>query len=616
MLTLSTLHKLDKILSFYPIKPQEWADDERHDPMLPAPQDVMKRVVHPFLGTAVLLTPMERRLNSVYLFHKGLETLDSAVMTAVLAVVDPGDAPLRVSFTKVCAILGISATAGLHQKMQTLPCEIYHAFINLVLVCMASKAVVVDPQIFILCSGSPDVMRRMKRSIEPCKKDPLTCQVYFECSTKLGAANMVDALRALTADYDAALISSHVALAYRAWITRSFSSMRLASHWPAGDEPYIGELVDYMQQLIGRFEGAHEVLITNLCAHLQQWAMGSYEGTLEWAQAGAQVRARVFPNVTTLVSYIKPELGACVLGEMAPFALYPTGAVLYVSDLFVPPWFDGSRIMAEFFATIERLLATKQKRVAFVVVGPAYADTFHVLDVRYGWERMGNAKDVYAVCPPRLGDPCREREYFYWATPLVRVRVSLMHALLSRQEAACPSIAWHALTTKQPVAYKTRAVLDVCESLATTVTLTRNRTYAPYLHGDTKTMWCLVRVQPDCLVLQNAKLPLNWEVSLWGVMMDFLVQIGRIYAWDIRVEGEKTALLREQLHSGRCWKTYMDRPLPRFSEQGYWRPVPRAPTARRPELPAGGGGGSAWVRQREADLACSPKAQARPAYEY
>ena len=611
MLTLSTLRQLERILSFYPIKPQEWADDERHDPMLPDPQDVLQRVVRPFLGTAALLTPMERRRNSAYLFQKGLETLDSAVMTAVLAVVDPGDAPLYVSFTGMCAIMGISATADLHQKMQTLPCEIYHAFANLILVCMASDAVVVDPHLFVLCSGSPDVLRGMKQAIEPCKKDPLTCQVYFECSTKLGAANMVDALRALPADYDAALISSHVALAYRAWITRSFSSMRLASHWPAGDEPYIGELVHYMHQLIGRFTGAHDVLIADLCAHLRRWAMASYEGTLEWAQAGAQVRARVFPNMTTFVSYT----GACVPEEKAPFALSPTGAVLYVSDLFVPPWFDGACIQAEFFGTIERLLATTQKRVAFVIVGPVYADTFHVLDVRYGWERMGNATDVYAVCPPRLGDPCREREFFYWATPLVRVRVSLMHALLSRQEAACPSIAWDALTTKQSVAHKARTVLEVCESLATTVALPRNRTYAPYLHGHTKTMWCLVRVQPRCLILQNAKMPLNWEGSLWGVMMDFLVQIGRIYAWEIYVEGEKMVLLREQLHAGRCWKTHMDRPLPRFSKQGFWRPVPRAPTARRPELPAGDDG-SAWVRQREADLTHGPKAEARPAYEY
>jgi hypothetical protein len=607
-----------RILARYRLHPEEWAEDERYDPMWPDAADVERRVVVPFLEGFHSLSPMEKYHHSSSFFLAAAETMQPRIMAAVLDVLDP-EAKVYLPLLKVCAILGIPKGSDIVQRLEALPQSVYHEFTNTMLRCIHSDIGpdVLDPSILILCSGNPAVTSFCQ--IRFPASDPLACRLFFDCCTKISVGHTITALHALPADFSIATTSAHVALIYRNWSARTFSPVRLiGKHARGADELHIGELVAAMRRLLSRCANASALLGDDLRSRFRIWAASGYPGTFEWSQAGAQLRARLFPNMTTLRSLLlgKEQWPQNVEPEtQAPYALHPTGAVLYVTDIFVPPWLDGRALQATFFTAVERQFATPQKRVHFVVVGPVYADTFHALDVRYGWERMVGSEDVYAVCPPRPGDPRREPEYFYWTTPLVRLRVALMHTLLRRGNAV-PGSAWFSLTTGS-LHGKSTAVVNLCEALETSLTVANGQMT---FHGDTRTIWCKLKVLSTRVIVKNLGLNAQWENTLISVVLDFLVQLCRIWSLEVHVDGQALDKLRDSLHHGRLWKPFIERPLPSFSSDGYWKPVARCPSAERPcprePHPGEDAAATHWVRQREADLNAFPKAQARRVYEY
>jgi hypothetical protein len=441
--TYADIDHLFAILARYRVHPEEWPakseDRERYNPFFPDPADVKRRAVAPILATMSKLTPLERVSYSPALFKHGVATMDASIVTTLLLTLDRTNSDLRLSLTDVCQLLGLTNSANLVDDTAAVPQAIYHAFTNVIATCLrfGLGPDAIDPAILLFCSGNPDLMAQCTINFPPA--DPVASGLFFRNCSKISAGHAISALRALPSDFPPALVSAHMAELYQSWITRTLSPLR-RSRTAAGDEPHVGELVLGMQQHLARWPDASEVVARDLCGRFLPWLGGSQRGKFVWSHAGVELRARVFPNAVSLRSHLlgKEECPRAFEPETAaPFALHPTSPVLYVSDVFVAPWFDTHHILTTLFTAVEQALSgpvrLAHRMVPFVVVGPLLADVFHVLDVRYGWERIVGSEDVYAVCPPRLGDPRREAEYFYWSTPLARTRTALMHAILGRQ---------------------------------------------------------------------------------------------------------------------------------------------------------------------------------------
>jgi hypothetical protein len=138
--------------------------------------------------------------------------------------------------------------------------------------------------------------------------------------------------------------------------------------------------------------------------------------------------------------------------------------------------------------------------------------------------------------------------------------------------------------------------------------------------GDRTTLGLLFKpLRPRRLVLKSIYVAHTWTATLLPVLMNFLVDSCRVWALEMRVESIALDLLGESLATGKLWKApYMQQPFPRFYE-GVWRPLPRIASARRPSprapRPGEDEAATLWVRQREEDLAASPRATARPMFE-
>jgi hypothetical protein len=620
--TYQDIDRLFTILARYRVHPEEWPtkseDRERYNPFFPDPADVKRRAVAPILATMPKLTPSERTAYSPELFKRGLATMDASIVTTLLLTLDRTNSDLRLSLTEACQLLGLANSANLLEDMASVPQAIYHAFTNVIATCLrfGLGPDVIDPTILLFCSGNPDLTALC--TINFPAADPVASGLFFRNCSKISAGHAISALRALPSDFPPALLSAHMAQLYQSWVARTLSPLRRA-RTAAADEPHVGELVRGMQQYLTRWPDASEVIARDLCGRFLPWLGGSQRGEFVWSQAGVELRARVFPNAVSLRSHLlgKDECPRAFEPESAaPFAVHPTSPVLYVSDVLVAPWLDAHRILTTLFTAVEQALSghirLAHRMVPFVVVGPLLADVFHALDVRYGWERMVGSEDVYAVCPPRLGDPRREPEYFYWVTPLARTRIALMHAILGRQ-ARQPTAAWFHIQHDP----KVLATAQVCERVARELA----EPSAHCVFAGTKTTLGLLfkPLRPRRLVIKSVYVAKVWASALLPVLMNFLVELCRVWALEMRVESIALDLLDESIATGKLWKgPYIQRPLPRFYD-GVWQPLPRVASAPRPAprapRPGENEAATLWVRQREEDLAASPRAAARPMFE-
>lgn len=608
---------LCRVLARYQLHPEDWPEEphlrERHNTFLPDYEDVAHLVIAPMDKLMARIPTVVRAYFAQALFLRALATANGPIVGALVrhALAAGALGQLRLRLVDMCHMLGLEP-AALIASVDALPQDVYHAFTNAVVACLRQglDAGAIDPTVLLFCAGNPEITRTFTIGFPA--SDAAATALYFAASTKISVGHLEDAVRALEPDFSFEVLSTCVTRLYYDWITRALSPVRARI-----DEGQIGALVDAMAErapptVLG------DVSALLLC-RLETWLRGPQSSIFMFASCGVQLEARVFPNMQTLRAHLtdenkwpvhfKPE-------SVSPFALAPSAPVLFVTRLFVPPWFEGARLYGALFTGLEQELAGQRhltvRAVPLVVVGPLFVDGFYALDTRYGWARMVGSADVHSVCAPRPGDPFREHEFFYWSTPELRARA---HLVSTRAAGAPPVLAWHELQGHAHARSLEQVVRRLALELAGEVG-------APVCQVQDGAITCIIKRRATRAIVKDIALGVphgGWYDALLSTLVNFFVDACRVWAVELRIEDAALETLAPRILNGSIWKPAAERPLPWFT--GYrgslaWWPGPRAPSAVRPP-PASeeGEGESLWVRQRRADLAHPPRAGKRPAFE-